>query len=115
MPFSRGDVVLVWYPDSNRQTVKRRPALVVQADQLATGLSQVVLTMITSNLSRAGHPSRVLITQSSPEGRASGLVSDSVVVTDNLATVLDKSVDRVLGSLSNMTAVDAALRHTLGL
>ena len=115
MPFNRGDVVLVWYPDSNQQTFKRRPALIVQSDQLATGLSQVVLTMITSNLARAGHPSRVLIAQATPEGRASGLVSDSVIVTDNLATVLDKAVDRVLGSLPNMSSVDAALRHTLGL
>ena len=39
----------------------------------------------------------------------------SVIVTDNLATVLDKAVDRVLGTLPNMSAVDEALRHTLGL
>ena len=71
--------------------------------------------MITSNLARSGHPSRVLINLSSPEGRVSGLMSDSVVVTDNLATVLHKAVDRVLGSLPNMSAVDAALRQTLGL
>ena len=37
MPFSRGDVVLVSYPDSNLRTAKRRPALVVQADNLQTG------------------------------------------------------------------------------
>lgn len=115
MPFSRGDVVLVWYPDSNQQSLKRRPDLVVQANGLATGISQVVLAMITSNLARSGHSSRVLINLSSPEGRASGLVGDSVVVTDNLATVLDKAVDRVLGTLPNMTAISAALRHTLGL
>ena len=28
---------MVWYPDSNQQTFKRRPALIVQSDQLATG------------------------------------------------------------------------------
>ena len=27
MPFNRGDVVLVLYPDSNLRTAKRRPAL----------------------------------------------------------------------------------------
>ena len=70
--------------------------------------------MITSNLARAGHPSRVFITQATPEERASGLVSDSVIVTDNLATVLDKAVDRVLGTLSNMSAVDEALRPRSG-
>lgn len=115
MRCSRGDVVLVWYPDSNLQTLKRRPALVVQADLLGTGLAQVVLVMITSNLTRAGHRSRVLVTQSSPEGQAAGLTSDSVVMTDNIATVLDKAIERVLGSLPDMVAVDQALRNTLGL
>jgi len=32
MQFSRGDVVLVLFPDSNLRTAKRRPALVVQAE-----------------------------------------------------------------------------------
>lgn len=46
----RGDVVLVWFPNSDLKTFKRRPALVVQADELNTGIQQVVLTMITSKL-----------------------------------------------------------------
>jgi mRNA-degrading endonuclease toxin of MazEF toxin-antitoxin module len=40
MPYKRGDVVLVLFPDSNLRTPKRRPALVIQADNLATGLPQ---------------------------------------------------------------------------
>ena len=32
MPYRRGDVILVRYPDSNLVTYKKRPALVVQAD-----------------------------------------------------------------------------------
>ena len=111
----RGDVVLVWYPDSNQQSFKRRPALVVQADGLQTGLAQYVLVMITSNLARQRHPSRVAVIKQSPEGVASGLVCDSVVMTDNMATILDKAIERVLGSLPNMDRVDQALRHTLGL
>ena len=61
MTISRGDVVLVLFPDSNLRTAKRRPALVVQADDLQTGLHQVIVSMITSNLARAGHPSRFTI------------------------------------------------------
>src|SRR3989304_382060 len=97
MPFSRGDVVLVLYPDSNLRTAKRRPALVVQADNLQTGLSQVILAMISSNLARAGHPSRVSVSPSSAEGQQMGLRTDSVIMTDNLATVLELEVDRRLG------------------
>ena len=53
MPYNRGDVLLVLYPESNLRTAKRRPALVVQADNLQTGLPQLILAMISSNLARA--------------------------------------------------------------
>jgi mRNA interferase MazF len=115
MPYSRGAVVLVLFPDSNLVTAKRRPALVVQADRLDTGLAQTIVAMITSNLSRASHPSRVTVLRSSADGRRMGLLSDSVVMTDNLATVMDSEIDRRIGHCENMRAVDAALRHTLGL
>jgi mRNA interferase MazF len=71
--------------------------------------------MISSNPARADHPSRVFVTTLSTEGRAAGLSLDSTIMTDNLATVLDLEIDAKLGSLPSMTAVDAALRHTLGL
>jgi len=58
--YKRGDVVLVTFPNSDLKTAKLRPALIVQADDLNTGLSQVIIAMISSNLNRAGHPSRVL-------------------------------------------------------
>lgn len=45
----RGDVVLMLFPDSNLRTAKRRPALVVQADELSTELPQTIVAMITSN------------------------------------------------------------------
>ena len=44
-----------------------------------------------------------------------GLRTDSVVMTDNLATVLELEIDRVIGRCDNMQPVDTALRHTLGL
>jgi mRNA interferase MazF len=115
MPFSRGDVVLVLFPDSNLRTAKRRPAVVVEADNLQAGLSQTIVAMISSNIARAGHPSRVTVLQASPEGRQMGLRTDSVVMTDNLATVLEKEIDRSVGRCPDMQAIDTALRHTLGL
>lgn len=47
-PYKRGDVMLVLFPNADLRTAKRRPALVVQADNLQTGLSQVIVAMITS-------------------------------------------------------------------
>jgi len=110
----RGDVVLVLFPHSDLRTAKTRPALVVQADNLETGLPQVIVAMITSRLFRASHPSRVTVLRSAPEARQSGLLTDSVVMTDNLATIAVSAIDRVIGSLP-MSKVNVALRHTLGL
>ncbi|MDA1052693.1 MAG: type II toxin-antitoxin system PemK/MazF family toxin [Planctomycetota bacterium] len=94
---------------------KRRLVLVVQADNLQTGLPQTIVAMISSNMSRAGHPSRVTVMRVSPEGQQMGLHCDSVIMTDDLATVLDQEIDRVIGKHPNMQPVDIALRHTLGL
>lgn len=70
--------------------------------------------MITSRLFRMNHPSRVTVLLSTPEGQQSGLLTDSVVMTDNLATIANNEIDRVIGALP-MGEVDVALRHTLGL
>lgn len=110
----RGEIVLVLFPNSDLRTARRRPAVVVQADGLQTGLSQTIVAMITSRLFRADHPSRVLIRLTEAEGAESGLLTDSVVMTDNLATVLHLELDRVIGQIP-MARVDAALRSTLAL
>jgi mRNA interferase MazF len=115
MPTKRGDVVLVWFPHSDLTTLKRRPALVVQADDLRTGISQIVMVMITTNPTRRGHSSRVFVQISTPEGVASGLTADSVIMTDNMVTVAERAIASVIGSLPDMTTIDTALRHTLGL
>jgi len=70
--------------------------------------------MLTSRLFRAHHLSRVVVEVSTPAGQQSGLLTDSVVMTDNLATVAEVAIDRVIGTLP-MTDVDTALRHTLKL
>jgi len=112
--YKRGDVTLVLFPHSNLKTAKVRPALVVQADNLQTGIPQLIVAMITSRMFRANHPCRVTVQLSSSEGQQSGLLTDSVVMADNLATVAESEIDRIIGSLT-MEAVDIALRHTLGL
>jgi len=113
--YKRGDVILALFPDSNLQTGKKRPVLIVQADNLQTNLPQIIVAMITSNLSRKGHPSRVLVEISTLAGKKSGLLSDSIIATDNLATLHEKFIDKKLGSLPNIEAIEKALAHTFGL
>ena len=115
MNYRRGDIVLVLFPDSNLRTSKRRPALIVQSDQLDTGLPQVIVAMITSNMARAGHPSRVIVQAGSQSGSGLGLLMDSVIMTDNLATIHDSEIDRLIGRLHSLAELDTALRTTLAL
>lgn len=70
--YKRGDVVLVLFPNSDLRTAKTRPALIVQAENLKTGLPQVIVAMITSKVFRANHPSRVSITLNSDKGEQAG-------------------------------------------
>jgi mRNA interferase MazF len=112
--YKRGNIVLILFPHSDLRTAKTRPALVVQADNLQTELPQIIVAMITSRMLRAQHRSRVIVQLTTPEGQQSGLLTDSVVMTDNLATVAETEIDRIIGTLP-MDNIDAALRHTLGL
>ena len=74
------------FPHSDLRTSSRRPALIIQADNIQTGLFQIIVAMITSRMFRANHASRVPVILSTPAWHKSGLATDSVVMTDNLAT-----------------------------
>lgn len=114
MTLERGDVVLVRFPSSDLVTYKSRPALVVQDLRIQTGIAQVILALITTNLARTG-PTRVSVRANSPAGRRMGLRSDSVIVTDALQTVRRRAIARKLGACPVITSVDLAMRATLGL
>ena len=111
----RGDVVLVLFPDSNLRTTKRRPALVVQAGRLGANLPRTIVAMITSNTALAGHPGRVIVTAGSETAKGSGLLMGSLLMTDNLATIHDSEIDRVIGTFAGLKEIDEALRTTLAL
>ena len=112
--YRKGMIVLVLFPNADLVTAKRRPGLIVQADDLGTGLEQVIIAMITSNLSRGDHPSRVRVNKDSKEGRSAGVLTDSIIMTDNLATVRFAEIERTIGALLKMDAVNQALEVTFG-
>ncbi len=114
MTYKRGDVILVRFPNSDLKTYKKRPALIVQGDGLGTELNQRIVALITSNLKRDG-PTRVTVKKDDSVGKAMGLLTDSVIVMDNLATVLNREIERVIGNCPAMERVNQALRLTLGL
>ena len=114
MTHKRGDVVLVYYPHSDLTTYKKRPALIVQADDIQTGLAQKLVAMITSSLTRIGE-TRVTVLKNSDLGKAMGIRIDSVVVADNLMTIEEQIIDKKVGYCSDIDAINTALKKTLGI
>lgn len=87
MTVSRGDIVLVAFPFSSGTGSKLRPALVVQNDRNNQRLKNTIVVAITSTTHRASQPTQLLIEAATPEGRQPGLLFDSVVACENIATV----------------------------
>lgn len=115
MTFRRGDVVLAWYPFSSGVGGKRRPCLVVSADRDNARLATVIVAQITSNLRAAAEPTHLLIEVATPVGVQSGLLHDSLVSCNNVATIETTLIDRAIGFLpaAVMARVDGCLRVAL--
>jgi mRNA interferase MazF len=112
----RGDVVLADY--SHSLTGKSfRPVVVVQADRYNRSLTNTVVAQITRTLKRADDPAHLFIDVSTPEGRQTGLLHNSVVSCYNLNTVNSQRLHNVIGKISPamMQQVDACLKAALSL
>lgn len=108
----RGDVVLVAFPYTDGAGGKVRPALVVQADRNNQRLRNTVVAMITGNTRLAERePTQFLI------DKEASVLGPSAVKCENLYTVAKSDILRTLGRLTpeQVTAVDACLRHAIGL
>jgi len=112
----RGEVVLVRFPHPSGQRGKKRPAVVVQSDAYASTIRTVVVAEVTKNLTMKGDPACLFIDVSTPQGKATGLLVDSVVSSLVLDTVYVDTVAQVLGSLSTtpLQKLDDCLKVGLG-
>jgi mRNA interferase MazF len=113
----RGDVVLVRFPHPSGQRGKKRPAVVVQSDAYAGTVSTVVVAEVTKNLTMKADPACLFIDVSTTEGKATGLLVDSVVSSLVLDTVYADTIAQVLGRLSTalLQKFDGCLKVGLGL
>jgi mRNA interferase MazF len=71
--------------------------------------------MITSNMARAGYRSRVTVPLASENAKRSGLLTDSVIMADNLATIRYSEIERIIGAFRGTSEIDVALRAALAL
>ena len=116
MKVSRGDVVPVDFPYSDRTGSKVRPALVIQADSWNQALDDTILALITSSgCRRVSANTQLVIEAASPEGQAAGLRIDSLIQCENLLTYDQSLILRHMGTLpdSMMQQVDACLKEAL--
>ena len=113
----RGDVVLVRFPHPSGKRGKKRPAVVVQSDTYASTVSTVVVAEVTKNLTMKDDPACLFIDVSTPEGKATGVLVDSVVSSLVIDTIYTDTVAQVLGSLSPtlLQKLDDCLKVGLGL
>lgn len=117
MTVHRGDVVLIQFPFASGAAAKLRPALVVQGDRNNARLTNTLVAAITTTTHRSGEPTQFLIELATPVGKQSGLLKDSVVSCENLATIEQTRVARVIGSLpaDAMLTINACLKAALGM
>ena len=76
---NRGDVILVRFPHPSGVRGKKRPAVVVQSDAYSGVVGTVVVAEITKNLSMANDVACLFVDINTPDGKATGLLHDSVV------------------------------------
>lgn len=114
---NRGDVILVRFPHPSGQRGKKRPAVIVQSDAYAGAVSTIVVAEVTKNLSMKDDPACLFIDITTAEGKATGLVRDSVVSCLLIVTVYTDTVAQVLGTLSPTMKLrlDDCVKTALGL
>lgn len=114
MSVSRGEVVRVDWPYSDRTGSKVRPALVVQADTLNSLIADTVLVLI-SRTQRAVGMTEVLIDPAVERG--CGLRYPSAVSCNNLLTIDQGLIVQAIGKISPsiMQQIDDRLKTALGL
>ena len=97
---NRGDIVLVRFPHPSGLRGKKRPAVIVQSDRYAGVVTTIVVAEVTKNLLMKDDPACLFIDLSNAEGKATGLMRDSVVSCLLLVTVYADTVAQSLGTLS---------------
>ncbi len=113
----RGDVVLVRFPHPTGLRGKKRPAVVVQSDAYANAVKTIVVAEVTKNLTMNDDPACLFIDVSTPEGKSTGLLVDSVISGLVLDTVYADTIAQVLGRLSptQLQKLDDRLKVALAL
>ena len=92
----KGKIVVVPFPFTDLSLIKRRPALVLHETKY-----DIVVAYISSSIPSTISSEDVLVLQSRASFARTGLLSDSVIMLDKLATVEKALVIRILGEVDD--------------
>lgn len=105
-PYNQGDVVLVPFPFTNLQTIKRRPAVIISADWFNKAHRDCVVVAITSKI--PPQLSRDNLQLSDIDLQSAGLPKKSIIKTGKIITLEQRLIIKTIGKLPNAT-LDALL------
>ncbi len=110
----KGEVVLITYPFTDLSRKKVRPALVISNDNYNTKQDDIVLLLITSNVSRLSPDDYVLDTNN-PEFKNTGLKEASAFRVGKIQTLKKTLLNSRLGFAGSKTLkeIERKLRNLL--
>ncbi|MFP3984592.1 MAG: type II toxin-antitoxin system PemK/MazF family toxin [Candidatus Bathyarchaeia archaeon] len=91
----KGKIVLIPFPFTDLTTTKLRPALV-----LFEGKQDVVAAFISSRTPQIPGPTEIIVNETHPEFKLTGLKASSVIRLDKIATI---SKDLILGEIGEIS------------
>lgn len=114
----RGDVVLatIRFPSAPEES-KVHPVVVVQNDVGNRFSPNVIVAALSSQLPSRPYPTNLIVRRGSEIHAGTGLDRDSVVQTENIATLSKRAISQRIGRFGDegLRAIDQCLLVSLGL
>src|SRR5437773_11236700 len=101
MNIERGQVINARFPHASGTRGKKRPVVVVQANDYNKRLRHAVVAQVTTNLDDKGDPACFLIEATTPEGHAAGIFRDSLFSGYLISLMSEDRLQEVIGKLSD--------------
>lgn len=113
---NRWDVILLRYPFTHQQVTKVRPAVVISPDVYHQKGADVLVVLITSNITR-NSPHDIIVNSGHPEFQKTGLLKDSAIRVSKIMTLEKTAIHSPIGKLGPqlITLVERELRAFLEL
>jgi mRNA-degrading endonuclease toxin of MazEF toxin-antitoxin module len=117
MKIKRGDVISARFPHASGTRGKKRPVVVVQADDYNNRLRHAIVAQMTTNLADKDDPACLLIEAGTPEGKAAGITQTCLFSGYLLSLMSEDRLQDVIGALPHetMQKVDKCLKSALSL